>query len=186
MFALAMTGLNFALWLNAMNLLGVGATPATEGGQHPGRTVGAAGSLIGAIALITTAIWYGWTQPIPNAPAVNGLFSLTTGMYGFLWVGVFFAQVYGFDWQHIANLCLIVAVMQVIGIIALFTLLGTSLPVLLIGIVLFTYVVLLVMFNRLLYGKMDARPVGLWLVVTTIGTFYLQFVASGIFNAPGT
>ena len=183
MFAFGMTGLNFALWLNAFNLLGIGAQPASEGAVSPAKTVGAAGSLIGAISLVATAIWFGWVQPFGNA--ADFLFSLTTGMYGLLWIGVFAVQVFDFDWRPIANLCLLVAINQVIGIIGVFSLLGTaSVHVWIVQAVLASYIVLLIMFNRLLYGKLAARPVGWWLIVTAIGTLYLQFFGGGVFPTP--
>jgi hypothetical protein len=148
--------------------------------------VGAAGSLIGAITLVLTAIWFVVGQPFgAEAGPVHALFSLTTGMYGLLWIGVFAAQVFDYDWRPIANLCLLVAINQVIGIFALFYLLGTAgLHVWIVAAVLASYVVLLIMFNRLLYGKMGARPVGWWLIVTVIGTFYLQFFGGGVFPTP--
>jgi len=184
--AFAMTGLNFALWLNAFNLLGIGAAPASEGGVSPTKTVGAAGSLIGAITLVLSSIWFIVGQPFgPEAGAINALFSVTTGMYGLLWIGVFAAQVFDFDLQPVANLCLLVAINQVIGIIAVFYLLGMAgIHVWIVNLVLASYVVLLIMFNRVLYGKIGARPVGLWLIVTVIGTFYLQFFGGGIFPTP--
>ena len=186
--AFAMTGLNFVLWLNAFNLLGIGAAPASEGAISPTKTVGAAGTLIGAITLVLSAIWFIIGQPLglePPGPALNALLSVITGMYGLLWIGVFVVQVFDFDWQPIANLCLLLAINQVIGIIALFSLLGTaSTHVWIIAAVLASYVVLLIMFNRLLSGKMGARPVGWWLIVTAIGTAYLQFFGGGIFPTP--
>jgi len=78
-----------------------------------------------------------------------------------------------------------VAINQVIGIIAVFYLLGMAgIHVWIVNLVLASYVVLLIMFNRVLYGKIGARPVGLWLIVTVIGTFYLQFFGGGIFPTP--
>ena len=184
--AFAMTGLNFALWLNAFNLLGIGAAPAKEGAVSPAKTVGAAGSLIGAITLIFTAIWFVTGQPFgKEAGAVHALFSSITGMYGLFWIGVFAVQVFDFDWRPVANLCLLVAINQVIQIIGVFSLLGTaSVHVWIVNVVLASYIVLLVMFNRLLYGKLAARPVGWWAIVTVIGTLYLQFFGGGIFPQP--
>jgi hypothetical protein len=146
--------------------------------------VGAAGSLIGAISLVVTAIWFGWVQPFGGTGA-DFLFSLTTGMYGLLWIGVFAVQVFDFDWRPIANLTLLVAINQVIGIVGVFSLLGTaSVHVWIVQAVLASYIVLLIMFNRLLYGKLAARPVGWWLIVTAIGTLYLQFFGGGVFPTP--
>lgn len=184
--AFAMTGLNFALWLNAFNLLGIGAKPVSEGAVSPAKTVGAAGSLIGAITLVFAAIWFVVGQPFgKEAGAVHALFSSVTGMYGLLWIGVFAAQVFDFDWRPVANLCLLLAILQAIQIVAVFSLLGTtSIHVWLVNLVLASYLVLVIMFNRLLYGKLAARPVGWWLIVTVVGTTYLQFFGGGIFPTP--
>ncbi len=140
--AFAMMGLNFALWLNAFNLLGISVAPK-EGGPSPAKTMGAAGSLAGAITLIFTAIWFVVGQPFgKEAGAVHALFSSITGMYGLLWIGVFAAQVFSLDWRPIANLCLLVALTQAIQIIGVFHLLGTtSIHVWIVNAVLASYIV---------------------------------------------
>lgn len=183
---LAMTGLNFALWLNAFNLLGVGAEPAEEGGPSPTKTVGAAGSLIGAITLIFASIWIIMGKPFgEEAGDVAALLSGITGMYGLLWIGVFAAQVLDYDLRPIGNLCLLVAFLQVIHMVGVARILGTdTVHVWIVQGVLATYVVLLLLFWALTYGRIQARPVGAWLIVTVAGTTYLQFWAGGIFPVP--
>ncbi len=183
--AFGLMGFNFAMWLTAFNLLGIGAA-SKEGGPSPTKTVGAAGSLAGAITLVFAAMWFVVGQPFgKEAGAVHALFSSITGMYGLLWIGVFAVQVFNFDWQPIANLCLLLALIQAIQIIGVFHLLGTtSIHVWIVNAVLASYIVVLIMFWRLLYGKLAARPVGWWGIVTVIGTIYLQFFGGGIFPTP--
>jgi hypothetical protein len=55
--AFGLMGFNFAMWLTAFNLLGIG-TASKEGGPSPTKTVGAAGSLAGAITLLFAAMWF--------------------------------------------------------------------------------------------------------------------------------
>jgi hypothetical protein len=184
--ALGMTGFNFALWLNACYLLGVGGM-AKGGGPAPARAVGVAGSLTGAITLLFAAIWFVVGQPFGGREywAVHALFSSITGVYGLLWIGVFAAQVFDFDWQPIANLCLLAAVMQVIQIVGVFHLLGTrSVHIWITAAALAVYVVWLLMFSGMLNGKLAARTLGRWSIVAIIGTLYLQFYGGGIFRHP--
>lgn len=183
---IAMVGLNFALWANAMNLLGIGAGPTEEGAPDPTKTVGVAGSLIGAITLVFASIWYVIGRPFgADAVEVTGILSATTGMYGLLWIGVFAAQVRGWDLRPVGNLCVLLLGLQIILMIAFARTVGlTSLHAWLVEAVLLSYVILLYLFRQLTFGKVGARPVGLWLIVTVIGTTYLMFWGGAIFPPP--
>jgi hypothetical protein len=151
------------------------------------KTVGIAGSLAGAITLTFAAVWFVIGQPFGGreAWALHALFSSITGMYGLLWIGVFAVQVFDLDWQPIGNLCLLAALMQAIEIIGVFRLLGmASLHIWITNAALASYIVWLLMFSRMLNGKLAARTVGWWSIVAVIGTLYLQFVGGGIFRHP--
>jgi hypothetical protein len=184
--AFAMTGFNFALWLNACYLLGIGG-PAKAGDPSAVKTVAAAGSLAGAITLTFGAIWFVVGQPFGGREfwALHALFSSIVGTYGLLWIGVFSVQMFNFDWHPIANLCLLAALMQAIEIIGVFHLLGmASLHIWITNAALASYIVWLLMFWGMLHGKLAARAVGSWSLVAVVGTLYLQFFGGGIFRHP--
>ncbi len=180
---LGLTGLNFALWANALSLLGVAAEPTSEGAPAPVKTVATAGTIMGGSALLFAAIWFIVGKPLgAEATEATALLAGITGMYGFLLTGVFLAQILGFDGRPLGNLCLLVAAFQVIYLVAVARTLGLETTHLkLVEAVLSSYVVLLVLFWALFYGRIKARPVGIWLIVTVIGTTYLQFWAGGVF-----
>jgi len=185
-FAFAMTGMAFALWLNACHLLGIGA-PAKAASPAAARTVGIAGSLTGAISLTFAAIWFVVGEPFGGRElsTLHALFSSITGLYGLLWIGVFAVQVFDLDWHPIANLFLLAALMQAIEIIGVFRVLGmASVHVWITNVVLAIYIVWLLMYSRMLYGKFAARTVGWWSMLAVIGTLYLQFFGGGIFRHP--
>ena len=182
--AFAMTGFNFALWVNACYLLGIGAG-AKAGNPSQAKTVGVAGSLTGAITLTFAAIWFVVGQPFGGreAWALHALFSSITGMYGLLWIGVFAVQAFNLDKHPIANLCLLAALMQAIQIIGVFHLLGTtSFHIWITSAALASYLVWLIMFWGMLSDKISARTMGWWSMVAVIGTLYLQFFGGGIFR----
>jgi hypothetical protein len=184
--AFAMTGMAFALWLNACHLLGMDA-PDKAGSPAAAKTVGIAGSLTAAIGLTFAAIWFVVGEPFGGREAsrLHALFSSITGMYGLLWIGVFAVQVFDLHWRPIANLFLLAALMQVIEIVGVFHLLGmTSLHIWITNAALAVYVVWLLMYARMLYGKLASRTVGWWSIVAVIGTLYLLFVGGGIFRHP--
>jgi hypothetical protein len=182
----AMTGFGFALWLNACYLLGIGG-PAKGESRAYAKTVGIAGSLVGAIALTFAAIWFVVGEPFGGreAATLHALFSSITGLYGLLWIGVFAVQVFNLDWQPIANLFLLAAFMQAVEIVAVFRQLGTaSVHIWITNGALAAYVVWLILYARMLHGKVAARTVGWWSIVAVIGTLYLQFIGGGIFRHP--
>lgn len=184
--AFAMTGFIFALWLNACHLLGIGSAPEKES-LSSAKTVGVAGSLTGAIALIFAAMWFVVGLPFGGreAWALHALFSSITGMYGILWLGVFAVQVFDFDRRPIANLCLLAALIQAIQIIGVFVLLGTaSIHIWITSVALAIYIVWLLMFRGALSGKLAARQAGWASIAAVIGTLYLLFFGGGIFPHP--
>ncbi|MCL0079268.1 hypothetical protein M1O56_06415 [Dehalococcoidia bacterium] len=182
--AFAMTGLIFGLWVNAFALLGIGAKPV-EGVGSPTKTVAAAGSLVAAITLIFMAIWLTVGQPFGVAEPVNVLFAAIGGMYGLLWIGVFAVQWFELDGRPAGNLCLLMAIMQVIHMIGVGYVVGTvGWHVWLVQVVLASYIVLLLLFWGLFYGKVSARLTGWWTIVTCITTAYLLWFGGGIFPTP--
>jgi hypothetical protein len=184
--AFAMTGFSYALWLNACHLLGTGS--ASEGeGSSPAKTVGVAGSLPGAIALLFAAMWFVVGLPFGGREfsELHALFSSITGMYGLLWLGVFAVQVFDFDRRPIANLCLLAALIQAIQIIGVFRLLGmASIHIWITSVALAIYIVWLLMFRGALSGKRAAQQAGWASIVAVIGTLYLLFFGGGIFPHP--
>lgn len=184
---LGLTGLNFALWANAFSLLGVAAEPTSEGAPPPGKTVATAGTVMGGSMLLFASIWFIVGKPLgAEATEATALLAGITGMYGLLLIGVFLAQILGLDVRPLGNLCLLVAAFQVIHMVGVARTLGTDTTHLqLVQAVLGSYVVLLVLFWALFYGKVASRWVGVWLIVTVIGTTYLQFWAGGVFPPLG-
>ncbi len=183
---LGMTGLNFALWANALYLLGVADKPVSEGAPSPAKTVALGGTVMGAATLLFASVWFIVGRPL-GAELVEATVILAgiTGMYGLLLLGVFLAQVLGLDGRPLGHLCLMVAAFQLIYLAAVARTFGlTSVHVWLVEAVLASYVVLLVLFWALFYGRISARPVGIWTVVSGIGTVYLQYWASGVFPPP--
>lgn len=180
-----MTGLIFALWLNGFALLGIGAKPAKEGAVAPIKTVASAGSLMGAITLIFMAIWLTVGQPFGEGEPVNILFAGIGGMYGLLWIGVFAVQWFNLDGRPVGNLCLLMAIMQVIHMIGVAVVVGTvGTHVWLVQVVLASYIVLLLLFWGLFYGKVSATLTGWWAIVTCFTTAYLLWFGGGIFPTP--
>jgi len=183
--AFAMTGLIFGLWANAFALLGIGATPAKEGDVSPVKTVAAAGSLTAAITLMFMAIWLTAGEPFGKGAPVNVLFAAIGGMYSLLWIGVFAVQWFGLDGRPVGNICLLCAILQVLHMIAVAIVLGTAgTHIWIVQITLLSYVVLLLMFWGLFYGKVTAPTTGWWALLTCIGTAYLLWFGGGILPTP--
>ena len=183
--AVGMTGLIFGLWLVACALLGFGAKPAKEGAVAPIKTVAVAGSLVAAITLVFMAIWLIVGQPFGVGEPINALFAAIGGMYGLLWIGVFAWQWSDLDGRPIGNLCVLMAIMQVIHIVALAILTGmATIHCWIVAVVLATYAVLLLLFWGLIYGKISPTLTGWWLIVTVVGTAYLLWFGGGILPTP--
>ncbi len=183
---LGMTGLNFALWANALYLLGFADRPASEGGPSPARTVALAGTVMGAASLLFSSVWFIVGRPL-GAEQVEATVTLAgiTGMYGLLLLGVFLTQLLGLDGRPVGHLCLLVAAFQIVYMVAVGRIFGlASVHVWLVEAVLASYTVLVVLFWALFYGRISTRPVGVWTVVSGIGTVYLQYWASGVFPPP--
>ena len=182
--AFAMTGLLFGLWANAFALLGIGAAPAKEGDVSPVKTVAVCG-LTAAITLIFMAIWLTAAEPFGKAAPVNVLFAAIGGMFGLLWIVVFAVQWFGLDGRPAGNICLLLAIMQVLHMIAVAIVLGTAgIHIWIVQITLASYVVLLLLFWKLFYGKVAAPTVGWWALLTCIGTAYLLWFGGGILPTP--
>lgn len=182
----AMTGLTIGLWLNALALLGVAAAPMDDNTPNPAKTVAIAGSLPAAITLTLGALWLIVGSPFGGLEAwpIMSAFAGIMGMFGMLWIGVFAMQWWGVDPRPVGNLCLLLAIMQVIYMIgyAQITAMAATHD-LIVQLILASYVVLLLMFWRLLNGKMAANPVGWWIMLTVVGTLYLLFFSGSIFPA---
>jgi uncharacterized membrane protein len=106
---LGMVGLEFALWANGVQLLGVDAKPATKDGPTPRASVAVAGSAMGAITLLFMSIWLVAAAPLGTdgeAVKLGLLFSAISGMYGLLWLGAAVVQARGWDMRPIGNLAL--------------------------------------------------------------------------------
>lgn len=182
--AIGMVGLQFALFVNAMPLLGVDADVRQAG--SPARTVGAVGSLLGAVALLFMSFWFIVGAPLGKegiVPQVQLTFSLISGMYGLLWLGVGITQMLGWDARPLGNAALIAAVMQVIAIVVIARW-GLNTNLVLIEVVLAIYTAVLLGFWGATHGRFAARGEGGLLLLAVLGTFYLQFWASGIWPVP--
>ena len=115
--ATGMVGLQFGLFVNALALLGIDATPAGEGQPDPGKSVGMVGSLIAALSLIFMSFTLVVGAPFGTeglAAQVQIMFSAISGMYGFLFLGFGFIQLQGWDLRPVGNAALGAAIMQVI------------------------------------------------------------------------
>jgi len=185
--ALATVGLQFALFVNALALLGIDAAPAAEGQPSPAKSVGAAASLAGGITLIFASMWFLIGAPLGREGAavpVQLTFSAITGMYGLLWLGLAIVQMMGWDARPVGNTALISAVIQVIEMIIIAGW-GLTLHLTLVEIVLLSYVVVLVGFWAVTHGRLAPRIQGYLLLIGVVTTFYLMFWASGILLPPG-
>ena len=112
--ALGITGLQFALFGNAFMLLGIDSTPL-PGQPSPAKTVGIAARLIGAIGLIFQGLWLVIGAPFGREGAVVATqltFSAISAMYGFIWLGAAFVQIFGWDLRPLGNIALGCLIMQ--------------------------------------------------------------------------
>jgi hypothetical protein len=182
-------GLALALFANALPLLGIDAAPLKEGGHSPGKTVAVVGSLAGAITLTFFALWFIIKAPFgmedPVLVRLQILFASLGGKFGLLWIGVTVAQILDWDLRPVGTMCLLLALIHVIEMIILPSLVPVDLNIILIEVVFASYVLVLLGFWAVTHGKIAPKPVGWILLIATVGTLYIQFVASGVVLIPG-
>ena len=183
--AVGITGLQFALFGNAFMLLGIDSTPL-PGHPSPAKTVGIAASLIGAIGLIFQGLWLVIGAPFGREGAVVATqltFSAISAMYGFIWLGAAFVQIFDWDLRPLGNIALGCLIMQLFEM-AIIANWGLTTHLWLVELVLLSYVAVLYGFWRATHGKMPTRPVGVLCLVAFVLSFYFQFWASGILPTP--
>lgn len=107
-------------------------------------------------------------------------------MYGFLHIIFAGVQFFGLDLRHVGNAALAVGIMQALFIPVIQQWSGTlsSTNVLLINLVLAFYIVIIVAVWGAVHGRWNPKYAGYSLLIGFVGTFYLQFFASGILPAP--
>ena len=177
-------GLALALFANALPLLGIAAEPLEEGGHSPTKTTAVIGSLAGAISLTFFALWFIIGAPLGTADPVlvrlQILFASLGGKFGLLWIGVTIVQIRGWDLRPVGTMCLFIALIHVIEMVILPTLVPVTLNIILIEVVFVSYVLVLLGFWAVIHGKIAPKPVGWILLIATVGTLYIQFIASGV------
>ena len=186
---IGMVGLQFGLFANALALLGVDAKPAAEGQVDPGKSVGAAGSLIAALSLVFMSFWLIIGAPFgTEGPAVEVqvMFSAISGMYGFLFLGFGVVQMAGWDVRPVGNVALLSAILQAIEIVVIAARWPLNVNNILTEIVLIVYVIALIGFWRTTHGKQTPRVQGFLLLAAWLGTFYFMIWAGGLLPAPGS
>ena len=186
---IGMVGLQFALFVNALALLGIDAEPDEEGGPDPAKSIGMVGSIIGAISLIFMSFFLLIGSPFGTeglAAQIQIMFSAISGMYGFLFLGFGVAQIKGWDLRPIGNAALGAAIMQVLEILIIASQWGLDLNNIITEIVLLIYVVALVGFWRTTHGELQPRTQGWLLLLAWLGTFYFMFWSGGLLPVPGS
>jgi hypothetical protein len=113
------------------------------------------------------------------------LFASLGGKFGLLWIGVTVAQILDWDLRPVGTMCLLLALIHVIEMIILPSLVPVDLNIILIEVVFASYVLVLLGFWAVTHGKIAPKPVGWILLIATVGTLYIQFVASGVVLIPG-
>lgn len=178
-------GLAVALFANGMHLLG--AHGSGDEDASAGKTVALVGSTAGAISLMFFTAWLIIGAPFgtkdPALVKTQLLFASLGGKFVFLWIGVAVAQVRGWSLKPIGTMALFLALLHLIemGILASF---GVTLNIVLIELVFVIYVLVLIGFWALIYGRIGARPVGAISVVAAFATLYLEYVVGGILPTP--
>jgi hypothetical protein len=177
-------GLALALFANALPLLGVAAEPLEEGGHAPTKTVAIVGSLSGAITLMFFALWFIIGAPFGTEDSVlvrlQTLFASLGGKFGLLWIAVTVVQIKGWDLRPIGTVCLLLALIHVIEMIILPILVPVTANIVIIEIVFVSYVLVLLGFWAVIHGKLSPKPQGWIMLISTVGTLYIQFIASGV------
>lgn len=180
-------GLAVALYANGVHLLG--AHPGEDGGEDvsAGKTVAIVASAAGAVSLLFFTFWFVIGAPLgtedPQLVKIQLLFATLGGKFGLFWIGVATAQVFGWSFKPIGTMCLFLAVMHVIEMIILASW-GLTLHILIIEAVFAIYVLVLLGFWALPYGRASARSVGAISVIGGFATLYLVYVAGGIVPTP--
>ncbi len=182
-----LVGLAIALFANGVHLLG--AHPGEDGGEDvsAGKTVAIVGSVAGAVSLLFFTLWFIIGAPFatedPQLVKVQLLFATLGGKFGLFWIGVATAQVFGWSFKPIGTVCLFLAVMHVIEMIILGSW-GLTLHIILMEFVFASYVLVLLAFWALPYGRAGPKVVGTITVVSAFATLYLVYVAGGIVPTP--
>jgi hypothetical protein len=184
-------GLAMALFANGVHLLGAHSSPddTDEETASAGKTVALVASAASAISLFFFTIWLIVGVPFgaedPTTVKIQILYASLGGKFAFLWIGVAFAQVFGWSFKPIGTMCAFLAMLHAMemGMLASF---GTSLHIALIEVVFFIYILVLIGFWLLPYGRISARKVGAISVIAAFATLYLEYVAGGILPIPTT
>jgi hypothetical protein len=181
----AMAGILIGLWVNAFALLGIDAKPAKEGAVSPIKTVAMSGSLLAVVSLLPAAIWFFAGEPFGADEPVNVLFAGIVGTFALIWIGVFAQQWFDLDGRPVGNMCLLCAIMLIIfmiGIARILRVVGVHVWLVQLGMA--TFVVLLLLFWGLYYGKVSPRLAGWWTLVCCISVAYFLWFGGGIFPVP--
>lgn len=190
---IGMVGLEFALWANGMQLLGVDAEPADEGSPSPGLAVAVAGSAMGTVTLLFMSLWLVTAAPFGTegvGAQLGLLFSAISGMYALIWAGAAVVQARGWDMRVIGNIALLCLGLQLIemGLLAKYKS-DAALPnahFLFLEATLFSYVLVLYGFWAVTHGKIKPKPVGWLCMLAVVGTLYILIWGGGLLTPPGT
>jgi len=185
--SVGVVGLATALFVNGMQLLGAHDGPDDD--ATSGKAVALVGSIGGAITLGFLALWLVIGAPFgtddDDTVKTQLLYASLSTKFVLLWIGVSFAQLRGWSLKPIGSMCGFLAILHVIEMIILPTLgTGLTLHIALVEIVFAIYVLVLLGFCALAYGRIGARPVGAISVVAAFATLYLEYVSGGILPTP--
>ena len=185
--SVGVVGLAMALFANGMQLLGAHDGPDDD--ATSGKTVALVGSLGGAITLAFLAGWLVVGAPFgtddSDTVKTQLLYASLSAKFALLWIGVSFAQLGGWSLKPIGTMCAFLAVLHVIEMVVLPTLgTGLSLHIAIVELVFLIYVLVLLGFWALPYGRVGPRPVGVVSVVAAFATLYLEYVSGGILPTP--
>jgi hypothetical protein len=186
--SVGVVGLAMALFANGAQLLGF-HNQSQEDEATTGLTVAMVGSVAGAITLGFLALWLVIGAPFgtddPNTVQTQLLYASLSAKFALLWIGVTAAQLRGWSLKPIGTMCAFLAVLHVLEMIRLATLdPGLTTHVWLVEAVFANYVLVLLGFFALPYGRVSARAVGIVSFVAAFATLYLEYVAGGIINPP--
>jgi hypothetical protein len=185
--SVGVVGLAMALFANGMHLLGAHNGPDDD--ATSGKTVALVGSVGGAITLAFLAVWLVVGAPFGTDDAdtvkTQLLYASLSIKFTLLWIGVTAAQLRGWSLKPIGTMCAFLAMVHVIEMMILPTL-GTGLTahIFLTEVVFAIYVLVLLGFAALPYGKVGPRAVGMISVVGAFATLYLEYFSGGILPTP--